>query len=209
MSLLAPCQSLTKAASRTIVRGRLAPILGVGVLVALAFLSTWLRVPKIEPAEEFRWLKVGGQVPRFRGVSMAGRELGTGQPAGEFHVYVIDERLPPICLDWECGEQAEAVVQRGGHLIGGSDHKFAKVFGVKVVKTNALTRRLAYRLSPEIVRWARHLGLKVRRDFWRLEAPLTVVADCDGRIVGIFKNASIKHVPRILRRLQDADLRHR
>lgn len=206
MRLMAICRSLIKVNFLRTAWQRFAFLLVVGTLIGMAFLAIWLRVSKFEPVNQFNALKVGGHIPHFSGISMTGMDLGTGRPPGKFHIYVIDERLPPLCLDLECGEQAEAVINRGGHLIGGSDFKFAKLFGVKVIKTRSLMRQLMYHLPSNVERLARNLGLKVRRDFWSLETSLIVVADCDRRIIGIFKNAGIKDVPHILRHFEDTEL---
>jgi len=167
-------------------------------------LIMWWRMPKPGEVEQFGPIKVGGRLPGFSGVSQSGIMVGPTRPrSGRFYVHVIDEQLPPACLDLECGEQARAITRRGGHLIGGSDYKGAKGFGVKVIKTSSLTRRVLYHVPPLVDRL---IGRRIRRDFWTFETSLVVVVNCEGRIVRIYKNAGIKDVPRLVSNLEDSEL---
>lgn len=150
---------------------------------------------------QFGSIKVGEPLPSFIGVSQSGIEVGPTYPkGGKFYIHVVDEQLPACCLDLECGKQAETVVNRGGHLIGGSDGKYAKIFSVKMVKDLTLTTRVLHSIKP----FAEKLGWKIQVHWWRLETSLVVVADGEGRIIRIYKNAGIKHVPHIVR---DLDVR--
>ncbi|MFN3421644.1 MAG: hypothetical protein ACK40X_07975 [Armatimonadota bacterium] len=49
--------------------------------------------------------------------------------------------------------------------------------------------------------FAGKLGWRIQTHWWRLETSLVIVADSEGRIVRIYKNAGIKDVPRIVRDL--------
>lgn len=86
-------------------------------------------------------------------------------------------------------------MNKGGHLIGGSDFKYAKLFGVKVVKNNSILNRVLHNVKP----FAEKLGWKIQIHWWRLETSLVIIADSKGRIVRIYKNAGIKDVPRIVK----------
>jgi len=83
---------------------------------------------------------------------------------------VINDKLPPTCLDEECGDEARPLIAKGGHMIGGSDGKYAKALGVQLVST-----------SP-----------------WRLAPSLVVVTDAGGRVTAIWKGAGPEHVGTIM-----------
>jgi hypothetical protein len=84
---------------------------------------------------------------------------------------VADDKLPPTCLDEQCGNEVRPVVAKGGHVIGGSDGKYAKALGVKLLSTRP----------------------------WRLEPSLVVVTDAGGRVTAIWKGAGREHVGWITR----------
>jgi hypothetical protein len=162
-----------------------------------------LKTYKPQSVVQFGSIKVGRSLPSFIGVSPSGREIGSTCPkGGKFYVHVVDEQLPTFCLDLECGKQAEIVVNKGGHLIGGSDFKYAKLFGIKVMKNNSILNRVLHNIKPFVEK----LGWKLQTHWWRFETSLIVVADSEGRIILIYKNAGIKDVPRIIRDLNSTKL---
>jgi hypothetical protein len=114
---------------------------------------------------------------------------------------VVNDQLPPICQDLECGSQATAVIDRGGHLIGGCDRKYAMGFGVKTKIPSSADRALR-RARPI----AERLGLKIRSNSYRFDTSLLVVVNREGHIVRIYKNAGIKDVPSIVGSLEDSEL---
>lgn len=174
---------------------RTAILMGVSGLVAGLLIITWSRMRSLEPVQRFGSVRVGGRLPSFEGVSRSGTRVGPTRPAGgRFYVHVVDERLPTTCLDLECGDQARAITDRGGHLIGGSDLKYGQVFGVRTVKATSLFRRALYRTRSV----AASFGLNPRVSWWRLETSLVVVANREGRVVRIYRHAGITDLPRIL-----------
>ncbi len=112
-------------------------------------------------------LEVGKQLPTFSGVSEHGDEVGPTSPPGDFYVHVIDDRLPAVCLNAECGDGWVDVGARGGVLIGASDGKAAKNFGVELVST-----------SP-----------------YRFNTSLIVTTDAQARITAIYPGARFGDVP--------------
>jgi hypothetical protein len=84
---------------------------------------------------ELGLLKVGKEVPGFSGISQKGVAIGSSTPQGKFFVYFINDTLPPTCLDEECGETGKRIAALGGRLIGGSDGKFASLFGLKLLSS--------------------------------------------------------------------------
>jgi hypothetical protein len=164
-------------------------LIGVCGLIGALTLIAWGRTPKPESVEQFGTFKVGSRV--------------RSPSSYKFYVCVIDEQLPPLCEGLVCGRQARAVTGRGGHLGGGSDYKWVKEHGIKIVKTSSLTRRVLYHVPPLVDRL---IGRRIRRDFWTFETSLVVVVNCEGRIVRIYKNAGIKDVPRLVSNLEDSEL---
>lgn len=81
-------------------------------------------------------LRMGDTLPSFTGVSDKGIAIGPTTPRGHFYVHVVNDALPPSCLDQECGPEGAIIVAQGGHLMGGSDGKLAKAFGVNLVSGN-------------------------------------------------------------------------
>jgi len=170
--------------------------LAIICFLILSLFVLHLKTYKPQNVAQFGLIKVGRSLPSFIGVSQSGREIGPTCPkGGKFYVHVVDKQLPTSCLDLECGKQAEIVVNKGGHLIGGSDFKYAKLFGVKVVKNNSILNRVLHNVKP----FAEKLGWKIQIHWWRLETSLVIIADSKGRIVRIYKNAGIKDVPRIVK----------
>lgn len=169
------------------------------VSLAILLFVSYLKASKPQSVTEFGSMKVGGFLPSFVGVSESGKKIGSTYPkGGKFYIHVVDEQLPTSCLDLECGEQSRIVVNKGGHLIGGSDFKYAKIFGIKIVKNSTLINRILYHLKP----FAEKFGWKIQVFWWRPETSLVVVADGKGRIIHIYKNGGIKDVPRIVRNLK-------
>ncbi len=121
---------------------------------------------------EFGTIRVGMQIPAFEGASGDGVPIGPATPPGQFFLHVISDKLPPTCLDQECGDDAPLVVAKGGHVIGGSDGKYARALGVQLVSTHP----------------------------FRLDPPLVVVTDAGGRVSAIWKNAGCEHMELILRK---------
>lgn len=117
-------------------------------------------------------LSVGGELPSFSGMSEKGIELSPTNPKGKFFVYFINETLPPICLDDECGAVGKRIATQGGHLIGGSDGKMAFTFGVKLVSSKP----------------------------WRFNRSLLVIASARGRILGIYEKATMEEIETIVGR---------
>lgn len=102
---------------------------------------------------------------------MSGAAIGPTAPPGRFYVHIVNDRLPPMCLDGECGDSAAPVVARRGHVIGGSDGKYAKALGVEVVSTGP----------------------------WTLRPHLVIVTDAGGQVTAIWKGAREEHVGMIVR----------
>lgn len=104
-------------------------------------------------------IRVGQELPSYGGSSaQSGRTIGPTTPPGRFYVHVIDDTLPPTCLDEECGPEGAAVAALGGHVIGASDGKLAGAFGVRLV-------------SPAP---------------WRFDTSLLVVSDDRARVLAIW-----------------------
>lgn len=116
-------------------------------------------------------LKIGTQLPDFIGFTTSDIEVGPTTPSGRFYVHFLSKDSPLSCIDLECGDIASLVTDRGGHLIGTCDLKGGKIFGVEPV----------------------HDGKN-----WVLSDSLMVVADQNGVIQGIYKNAKLSHLKEIL-----------
>lgn len=145
--------------------GRRAGVLGaLGLTLLLACTSGSRAVSSFGP------LKVGQPVPTIRAITRAGHDLPTPDQWGDVQVYVVDDRLPAVCLDHECGPQAEAVVEHDGHLLGFSDQKAARIFGVEP--------------DPEVPKCFR--------------TSLVVLTDPHGTITSIHAGATLKDVPAIV-----------
>lgn len=188
---------------RLVARQTAVVLMCICVFSGVLFFTAWLKTSEPKSVERFGSVKVGGYLPSFIGVSQSGRKIGPIYPVGgKFYIHVVDARLPATCLDLECGRQARVVVDKRGHLIGGSDFKYGEIFGIKTVKTSSLIRRVLYHVRP----FAERLGLKIQVHFWRLETSLVIVANHKGQVIRIYKNAGIKDVPRIVSNLEDSEL---
>ena len=156
----------------------------------------YFKLPTYRSITQFGSIRVGGLLPSFVGISQSGKEIGLALPkGGKFYIYVIDEQLPPTCLDLECGKQAEIVLNKGGHIIGGSDPKYAKIFNVKLIKNLSLNNKISYYIKPFIEK----LGWEIQVNWWKLETSLIVVINNKGKILRIYKNAKLKDIPLIMR----------
>jgi len=158
-----------------------------------------LKIYKPQNVAQFGLIKVGQSVPSFIGVSQSGREIKPSFPkGGKFYVYIVDEQLPPSCLDLECGKNAEIVIYKGGHLIGGSDPKYAKLFNIRMVKNNSILNKILHKINKSFLE---KFGRKIQVNWYKLETSLVVVTDSNGHIILIYKNAGIKDIPHIMRDL--------
>lgn len=103
------------------------------VLVAIGLGALTTACDQPGRATAFGPLHVGGPLPSYAGSCYAtDRPIGpTTPPGGSFYVHVIDDRLPATCLDEACGPRTKRVIDLGGHVIGASDGKLAKAFGVE------------------------------------------------------------------------------
>lgn len=129
---------------------------------------------KLERIKEFGPLKVGDKIPGFNGLSKKGIDFTPASPHGKFHVFFINSKLEPSLLNKEFGPKSQIVINKGGHLKGGSDGKLAKLFGVRLIST-----------SP-----------------WEFDTSLIVVADAETKIIAIYKNASLNYLNNILKELK-------
>ena len=138
----------------------------VAILIAsLCLLGCQQRVRSFGP------LEVGAPVPGFGGVSMSGTHISPTSPAGKFFLFVIDDDLPPTCLDGECGASGRLVARKGGHMIGGSDGKLAQAFGVVPITVNSTFRPIK---------------------------SVVVVGDSAGKITAIYRGASVDDAKRVM-----------
>lgn len=112
-------------------------------------------------------LTVGQPLPGYSGVSKSGQSVGPNIPSGQFFIHYAAHDYPdPLCLDAECGPIGENVQALGGHLIAGSDGKFADAgFGVMPPPGEPLEWRVA------------------------------VVSDGDGKILAIYDDVAIADLP--------------
>jgi len=129
---------------------------------------------ELHSVQAYNALKIGENLPSFRGISDTGKEIGPTTPEGAFFIHFINDELPATCLDEECGQEAQKIVSQGGHLLGGSDGKYAHAFGIEVLST-----------SP-----------------WKLTVSLMVVADHEGIILAIYPQASLSMIEHVLIDLQ-------
>lgn len=129
---------------------------------------------QIQRIKEFGPLKVGNKVPNFTGVSKKGIDFTPTNPHGKFHVFFINSKLEPTLLNEEFGPKAQIVINKGGHLKGGSDGKLAKLFGVRIIST-----------SP-----------------WEFNTSLIVIADAETKIIAIYKDISLDYLTNILKELK-------
>lgn len=170
----------------------------VCIFAGIFFSALYLKVSNFQSVKQFGLIKVGNPLPSFIGISQSGREVGPTCPkGGKFYIHVIDEQLPPLCLDLECGEQAKIVTNKGGHLIGGSDPKYAKILGVRTVKIPTLIKKV----KKAIYYFEEKLGWKIPIYWRRFETSLVVIIDDKGYIMHIYKNARIQDIPRIMKDL--------
>ncbi|MEM1673220.1 MAG: hypothetical protein QXT86_14315 [Archaeoglobaceae archaeon] len=171
----------------------------VYIFVVIFFSTLYLKVSNFQSITQFGLIKVGDPLPSFIGISQSGKRVGpTFLKDGKFYVYVIDEQLPPCCLDLECGEQAKIVINKGGHLIGISDFKYANILGVRLVRTPTLIRKVvkkAIHYFEEKLRWQ----IPIYRR--RFETSLIIITDDKGYIMYIYKNAKIRDIPHIMKDL--------
>lgn len=154
-------------------------------VAALVIVTAMLTSNRVEPSCEtvlvqdvasvshFGPLAIGRPVPHFVGISQSGREVTNAQPAARFSVYLIDARLPPVCLDDECGAGSSLVSRYGGRLVGSSDGKIAAAHGIKMASQRP----------------------------WRLETSLAVVTDEDGVITSLHPGATLSDLPALVCRL--------
>jgi hypothetical protein len=124
----------------------------------------------LRKVEKFGNIKVGMLIPSFGGVSAKGRQMGPGKPDGKFFIYLIDEGLPPVCLDDECGNIGRIIRERGGHLFGSSDGKMASAIGVKIKPGEP----------------------------YAFEIPVAVLTDAGSKIQAIYENAKLSDVNQII-----------
>ena len=123
-----------------------------------------------EKVDSFRKISVGNPVPSFGAVSVKGIHFTHIYPNGKFFVHFIDDDLPPMCLDDECGDLAKLVTQEKGHFIGGSDGKYSGNFGINIIPDKE----------------------------WKFDTSLIVLTDDQGIIEAIYPNAKWKDLKRIL-----------
>ena len=127
----------------------------------------------IEEVSSFGPLALGQVAPHFAAATENGKGFDSPLPSGKFTVYCIEASLPSTCLDEGCGPAAQFVLAKGGRVIGMSDLKGARLFGVKARQDNNS----------------------------KLETSLVVICDAEQRIVAIYKGATTKDVERLVRRL--------
>ena len=142
------------------------------LLIAAVFLQVFSLTVEALPRSvgSVGHLTVGGKLPGYSGISQSGIDVGPAEPKGEFHIHLIDDQLSPSCLDLECSDEMRCVVDRGAHVVGSSDGKLAKLFGIKLVSTRP----------------------------WKLSAKVAIISSPDRTILNIYEDASISDVCSIL-----------
>lgn len=141
-----------------------------GVICVFLIKGNMVYSEELQSIQAFGKTKVGDVVPSFSGVSETGKKVSSTTPEGKFFMYFINDQLPPICLDEECGKEATHIVMKEGHFIGGGDGKYAKIFDVQLIST-----------TP-----------------WKFNASLMIVANCKREILAIYKNAHLTHIEKII-----------
>lgn len=142
----------------------------IPLLYIIRLLSCTPETDKLSKVDEYGPVKTGDSVPLFAGITKNGYQVGPGIPKGKFHVYIINQDLPALALDQEI-DNIEFILEKGGHVIGGCDGKFAKMFGVHVLSGPG------YKLSESLI----------------------IISNQNGKITAIYKNAKTTDLKSILK----------
>jgi hypothetical protein len=116
-------------------------------------------------------LKLGELAPYKPGDPTAGPFVKI--PLSKFYIYVVEKKLPTMCVFEDCGLHGEIVECLGGWLSGSAQGEDIEAFG--------LDENLVSQGKSSVV----------------------VVANQDSKIVGIYPNYTMQNIPEILKRHVD------
>lgn len=132
--------------------------------------------PSIQERESLGKLKVGRTLPNYAGGSQSGRAMGNKPSKGDYLIHLLHPKLPPACVDEECGVSVDLDRPKKKQLYGGSDLKLAdQIFGI-------------FSASNEEFR-------KESQDYGVL-----VISDRKGKILTIFEHVELSDVAEVMKR---------
>jgi hypothetical protein len=119
-------------------------------------------------------LFIGGPMRVFSYRATDGTEYTPEKPKGRFRIFMVGNDLPVICLDMGCGEIANQVVARGGHLIIRGDRK-----AVGEMPTSVLLTSKEYRIADDML----------------------LVLEDGNKLKAIYRHARPEDIPQVLKEL--------